>query len=364
MKKQGRLEIAAQATVRKVLVRAVNWIGDAVMSTPALAAVRATFPAAEITLLANPLVGELLQGHPAIDWVMMFYRKGEHRGVVGRLRLARQLAQEKFDLAIILPNSFDSALIPWLARIPVRMGKASDGRSLLLTHRFHEVKVQDARHEVQYYRDLLSSFGICAEQSVPQLATTLQEDDAAAVFLETNGIAPEDLVVGINAGASFGSAKRWYPERFAAVASRLSSSWGAKVVLFGGPDEQEIVSEIEHHLAGNCLNLAGKTSVRQLMALVKRCNFFVSNDSGPMHIAAAFGVPLVAVFGPTDHAGTAPCSNKAIIVRHETSCAPCKLRVCPTDHHCMTDVTVEDVVQAAEMLWKSCSNPAHGDSNL
>ncbi len=342
-----------QQVFHKILVRAVNWIGDAVMSTPALMAVRETYPKAEITLLANPLVGQLLQGHPAIDRVLIFDRKGAHHGLAGRLRLARQLKHEQFDLAVILPNSFDSALIPWLAGIPQRWGKASDGRSLLLTRRFHEQAPPAERHEVEYYRDLLRSFGISAEQSAPMLAVTAQEEQVALTLLAEHGISAEEMVLGINAGASFGSAKRWYPERFAGVAQHLAASWGARVVLFGGPDEQEIVAVIERELAGNCLNLAGKTTVRQLMALIKRCNFFVSNDSGPMHIAAAFGVPLVAIFGPTDHSGTAPCSERAVIIRQDQPCAPCKLRVCPTDHRCMTAVTVDDVVHGAEQLWRS-----------
>lgn len=341
-----------QQDYHKILVRAVNWIGDAVMTTPALMAVRETYPRAEITLLANPLVGQLLQGHPALDRVMFFDRKLKHRGLLGRLRLGRQLAAERFDLAVILPNSFDSALIPWLARIPQRWGKASDGRSLLLTQRFHDHLPAAERHEVQYYRELLGAFGISAEQSAPTLAVTDQEEQEALTLLAEHGISAEEMILGINAGASFGSAKRWYPERFADVAQRLATSWGARVVLFGGPDEQEIVAVIEREMAGNCLNLAGKTTVRQLMALIKRCNFFVTNDSGPMHIAAAFGVPLVAIFGPTDHRGTAPCSDKAVIVRQMIECAPCKLRVCPTDHRCMTAVTVEDVVQAARSLYE------------
>jgi len=337
----------------KILVRSVNWIGDAVMSTPALMAVRQTFPAAEITLLANPLVGQLLQGHPAVDRVLQFDRKGQHHGLTGRLRLARQLRSERFDLALILPNSFDAALVPWLARIPQRWGKASDGRSWLLTRRFHGQSSVVPEHEVHYYLRLLESFGIRGNVSVPFLATTADEDQAAADLLATHGITPHDRVVGINAGASFGSAKRWYPERFAGVAHHLAAAWHAKIILFGGPDEVGIVTAIDAALAGNCVNMAGKTTVRQLMALIKRCCFFVTNDSGPMHIAAAFAVPLVAIFGPTDHLGTAPCSEKAVIVRQPVDCAPCKLRVCPTDHRCMTAVTIEQVVQASEQLCQT-----------
>lgn len=338
---------------RNILVRSLNWIGDAIMATPALAAVRQTFPAARITLLANPVVGQLFRQHPWVDQVITFDRNGSHRGLIGRLRLARELRQHRFDLALILPNSFDAALVPFLAGIPQRFGKASDGRSLLLTRRYHGFQTQEPVHEMQYYRALLEFFNIRGNVTQPLLTTTVEEDATASVLLSEHGINTMRPLLGINAGATFGSAKRWYPERFAAVARRLAETWGAQVILFGGPDEVELVSAIEQHLAGHCLNLAGKTSVRQLMALIKRCDFFVTNDSGPMHIAAAFGVPLVAIFGPTDHVGTAPCSDRAVVVRQATECAPCKLRACPTDHRCMTAVTVEDVVRAADQLWKN-----------
>ena len=337
---------------RNILVRSLNWIGDAIMATPALAAVRQTFPAARITLLANPVVGQLFLQHPWVDQVVSFDRTGSHRGLAGRLRLAKELRQQHFDLALILPNSFDAALVPFLAGIPARFGKASDGRSLMLTRRYHAQGLENP-HEVQYYRALLESFAIRGDVAQPLLVTAPDEDAAARQLLSEHGIAASDLLLGINAGATFGSAKRWYPERFAAVAQRLAAQWGTRVILFGGPDEVELVAAIEQHLEGHCLNLAGKTTVRQLMALIKRCDFFVTNDSGPMHIAAAFGVPLVAVFGPTDHVGTAPCSERAVVVRQATECAPCKLRACPTDHRCMTSVTVEDVVQAANQLWQN-----------
>lgn len=344
-------------TATRILVRAVNWIGDAVMTTPALCAVRQTFPAAEITILANPLVSQLFLHHPGIDRVITFDRNGRHKGIAGRLRLAAELRRERFDLALILPNSFDSALVPFLAGIPRRLGKASDGRSLLLTERYTEPEQTAPMHEIRHYLSLLRHFGIHGDADCPLLATTADEDREAAALLAARGISGDRPLLGINAGASFGSAKRWYPERFAEVARRLSMEWNAEVLLFGGPGEQDIVEIIEKQLKGACLNLAGTTSVRQLMALIKRCSFFITNDSGPMHIAAAFGVPLVAVFGSTDHVGTAPFSKQAVIVRTAADCAPCKLRQCPTDHRCMTGITANDVTVAARTLWSSLHQP-------
>lgn len=337
-------------SIRKILIRSVNWVGDAVMTTPAINVIREHFPDAEITMLANTLVSQLFLHHPGIDNIITFDRYGKHKGITGRLRLATEVRKHRFDLAIIFPNSFDSALIPWLAGIPNRIGLCSDGRTILLNGRYHTVKGANGEHEVDYYLNLLEHFGITGARTPLHLAITDEEEKKAAALLVGQGILPSDFVLGINPGASYGSAKRWYPERFAGVASRLSIEWSAKVVIFGGPGETEIAADIENGLKGTAVNLAGKTSMRELMALIKRCNFFITNDSGPMHIAAAFDIPLVAIFGSTDHTGTSPYSKNAVVVRSEVECAPCKLRECPTDHRCMKAVTEEHVTNAAITL--------------
>jgi len=317
------------------------------MTTPAISVIREYFPHAEITILANPMVSQLFLHHPGIDTIITFDRKGKHHGAAGRLRLAAELRRRSFDLAIIFPNSFDSALVPWLARIPVRIGKCSDGRTLLLSGRYHATKERKTGHEVEYYLTLLKHFGITGAKTPLYLAVTADEDTQSGALLATYNIQPESFVLGINPGASYGSAKRWYPDRFAEVARQLAAEWSAKVVIFGGPGETAIAADIEKSLNGTSVNLAGKTSVRELMALIRRCNFFITNDSGPMHIAAAFDVPVVAIFGSTDHTGTSPYNNKAVVVRNDIECAPCKLRECPTDHRCMTSVTADQVVSAA-----------------
>lgn len=344
---RGAVSRLQHDTIRKILIRSVNWIGDAVMTTPAISVIREQFPHAEITLLANKMVSQLFLHHPGIDAVITFDRQGKHHGVAGRLRLAAELRRHAFDLAVILPNSFDSALVPWLARIPERIGKCSDGRTLLLSGRYDAAKNGTVSHEVEYYLNLMQHFGITGSRTPLHLSVTGEEENRAAALLAEHGIQPGNFLIGINPGASYGSAKRWYPDRFARVARRLAEKWPAKVIIFGGPGELSIAADIESRLDGAALNVAGKTSVRELMALIKRCNFFITNDSGPMHIAAAFDVPLVAIFGSTDHTGTSPYNNTSVVVRSDVECAPCKLRECPTDHRCMTSVTEESVVDAA-----------------
>ncbi|WP_129128423.1 lipopolysaccharide heptosyltransferase II [Geomonas oryzae] len=340
-----------RSRVRKILIRAVNWIGDAVMTTPAVDTVRANFPEAEITVLANEAVSEVFRVYDGVDRVITFHRNGRHKGALGRLRLAAELRRSRFDLAVMLPNSFDAALVPWLAGIPQRVGKDSDARSIILTHRFPRVLLKPDTHQVLNYLTMLEYFGLKPSPAQLRLQTSAAEDAEMDALLAARGIAPGEFVLGVNPGATYGSAKRWYPERFAETARELAKRWGARVIITGGPGETEMAGKIAELLEGDCADFAGKTSVRQLMALIKRCNFFITNDSGPMHIAAAFDVPLVAIFGPTDHRTTSAFFERGAIVRRGADCAPCMKRECPIDHRCMTAVTAGDVIEAADGLY-------------
>ncbi|MCL2760836.1 MAG: lipopolysaccharide heptosyltransferase II [Desulfuromonadales bacterium] len=339
-----------RSDIKNILIRGVNWLGDAVMTTPAIGTVRQVFSDSRITLLATPLVAEMFSSHPWINNVVVYEPKGKHKGLRGRFKMASNLRKHNFDLAIILPNSLDSAIIPWLAGIPKRIGYATDCRGLFLTNGVSASKRLMVGHQSGYYLKMLEYSGIISEK-MPQLLFTTPDEDAGMVsLLADKGISSNDFLIGVNPGATYGSAKRWYPERFAAVADELAMKWGAKIVITGGKGEIDIAGEISGMMINPSLNLAGKTGVRELMALIKRADFFITNDSGPMHIAAAFNVPLVAIFGSTDSSTTYPLSDKAVIVRKPFDCAPCMKRECPTDHRCMTAVTVDDVINAAESL--------------
>jgi heptosyltransferase II len=334
-----------------LLVRATNWLGDAVMTTPALAAVREGFPDARIVLLARPLVAELFRHHPDVDEVMDFELPGRHEGALGRLRLAGEVRRRRFDGALLLQNAFDAALIAFLGRIPERAGYPTDGRRILLTLPVPLPPGILERHEVEYYLCLLDGMGI--PRPVPaalKLAVTEEEREAMATRLAFLGIERGASIVTINPGATYGSAKRWYPDRFAAVADTLSGEWGAGVVVVGSTAEAPLAGEIETAMRNPPVNLAGKTTVRELMALLSLSSFLITNDSGPMHIGAALDVPLVAIFGPTDWRRTSPWSGRAKVVRVEIDCSPCRLRVCDRGHECMLGVTPEMVVDAARQL--------------
>jgi len=334
-----------------LMVRATNWLGDAVMTTPALAAVREGFPDARIVLLARPLVAELFRHHPDVDEVMVYERPGRHDGALGRLRLAGELRRRRFDGALLLQNAFDAALIAFLGRIPERAGYPTDGRWILLTLPVPLTPGILELHEVEYYLCLLDGLGI--PRPVPaslKLAVTEEEKEAMATRLASLGIERGAPIVAVNPGATYGSAKRWYPDRFAAVADALSAEWGSSVVVVGSTGEAPLAGEIETAMQTPPINLAGKTTVREMMALLSLSSFLVTNDSGPMHIGAALGVPLVAIFGPTDWRRTSPWTSLAKIVRVEIDCSPCKRRVCDRGHACMLGVTPGMVVDAARQL--------------
>jgi heptosyltransferase-2 len=334
-----------------LLVRATNWLGDAVMTTPALAGLRGAFPGARIALLAKPLVAELFRHHPDVDEVIVYERPGRHEGVSGRLRLGWELRRRRFDAALLLQNAFDAALLAFLARIPERAGYPTDGRRLLLSLPVPLTRDILQRHEVEYYLCLLDGLGIPRpEPAVLKLLVADEERAGIASRLASLGLEPGAPIVAINPGASYGSAKRWYPDRFAAVADALSSEWGAGVVVVGSTAEGPLAGEIEAAARRGVVNLAGKTTVREMMALLSLSSFLVTNDSGPMHIGAALGVPLVAIFGPTDWRRTSPWTDRARVVRVDVDCSPCSRRVCDRGHECMLGVTPEMVVDAARQL--------------
>jgi len=335
-------------SANKILVRGTNWIGDAVMTTPALMALRAECPEAEIVMLANPLVAPLFKHHPAIDRVLIYARKGKHQGVHGFYNMTRELHKENFDAALLLQNAFEAALLAFAARIPCRAGYPTDARRLLLSDPVELNLADKTLHHTEYYLTLLRRLGFDAPSASLCLHVTPAELEWARATLES------DNVIALNPGASYGSAKRWFPERFAAVADNLAHRYGAAILLTGGPGEREIGEDIQAFMQCNCINMVGKTNVRQMMALLASSRLLITNDSGPMHVAAAFGIPIVAVFGSTDHTTTSPASDKVEIVRKEVDCAPCLLRQCPTDHRCMKNITPDDVTAAAiELLEKS-----------
>jgi heptosyltransferase-2 len=338
----------------KIMVRATNWVGDAIMALPALRAVRQRHPDAKISIVARPYVADIYRGQQVCDELIPYDPNGEHRGWSGRKKLIAGLRSRKFDVALLLQNAFDAAWLAWRAQIPQRIGYARDARSFLLTKAIPIPKPGEIPpHETFYYLELLRRVG-WLDQLTDEPHITLRVPDAARqramqTLLEA-GARLHAIRIAVGAGASYGSAKCWPPDRFAKSLNSLLSSTDADVILFGTPSELPVSAAIAAELQRPPINLTGKTSIADLAGLLSQCHLFLGNDSGAMHVAAAVGLPVVAVFGPTDPKGTAPVTPRVTIVQQKPYCSPCFLRRCPTDHRCMTTVTpamVESALQSA-----------------
>jgi len=314
---------------------------------PALIALRQGFPDAHIVLLAKPRVAELFQHHPAIDEIMLYRQPGTHAGMGGKWRLARLIRSRRFDLAVLFQNAFEAALLAAVAGIPRRYGYPTDARGFLLTHRVAQTPALCESHQVDYYLQLLRPMGIPITPQGPILYTSAEEDRDAADRIESLGIASGQPIIGLNPGSTYGTAKRWLPERYAEVVDRLAAEYRAHVLIFGGRGEEALGSAIAAMLTGPHTVLSGRTTVRQLMALLRQCRLLLTNDAGPMHIANALGVRVVAVFGPTNPRTTGPFGSSHELVRHPVDCSPCLLRECPIDHRCMRGIQSEQVYAAA-----------------
>jgi heptosyltransferase-2 len=340
-----------RSDIRKVLVRVTNWVGDMVMCLPALEAVRTNFPDSSITVVARPWVVPLIKKHPAVDHVIS-YKKGD--GFAGDFkefcRVLRLIRSERFDISILFQNAFEAALLSYLGGVKNRIGYNTDGRGFLLTHSVVRDEDLLKLHQVEYYLSILRAMGWEADTKEPVLSIDDRDMNDAGNLLASEEIEEEDLLLGLSPGAIFGPAKRWPSERFAAVGDRAVESWGAKVVILGSSGETEICNDLAASMKYSSVNLCGKTSLGQAMALIRRCRFFVTNDSGLMHVAAGLDVPMVAIFGSTDHVATGPRSEKARIVRNEVDCAPCLKPECPTDFKCMLGITIDEVWRELEKL--------------
>jgi heptosyltransferase-2 len=333
---------------KNLLVRDVNWIGDGVMTLPALKALRKAMPETKISLLVKPWVSPLFEKDPNIDEIIIYDDK--YKGIIGKIKLSRMLNKKKFCSTILFQNAFDAALITFLAGIKERAGYNRDGRGHLLTTAVPVPQNKGKVHQINYYLNLLDKLGINAGYSDPYIYFTLDERLEARKFLQ-------DLkrpILGINPGATYGSAKRWFPERFADIANWFISDTGGSAIIFGGKSEVDIADEIykkaipEFCTSHSLVSLAGKTSLRELISLISECDVFLTNDSGPLHIAYAVRTPMVAIFGSTDPVLTGPPpggdENNHVVIKPDLSCSPCFERTCKNnDMRCMYAIISDDV---------------------
>jgi heptosyltransferase-2 len=350
----------------RILVRSVNCVGDAVMSMPAVQRLRELEPEAHIALTCPGNLQPLWQHNPFLNEVIPFD---------GRAAPIHLLAERDYDVAVIFPNSFSSAWECWRAGIPCRVGFAGRARRWLLTdivkeargERFVHKKLNVAgkefrvkscevvRHQVRRYLDIISYLGGNRSHVPPKIWLAPGELPSLTKFAHDDG----RQFIAINAGAEYGPARRWMPDRFAEVARRISEEWDCRCLLLGGLGDTAIAGQIEAKLRETVpdgsfvVNVAGKATLLELCALLRRCRLVVTNDAGPMHVAAALGVPVVAVFGSTEPELTGPLHDRAVVVRERVECSPCFLRECPIDFRCMERVTAERVAEAALKLLRA-----------
>ena len=338
---------------QRILIRGVNWIGDAVLTLPAVRSIRRAFPDAHIAILVKPWVADLFKENRDIDEIILYDEC--YRGLRGRIRLAKKLREQNFDIAILLQNAFNAALITWLARIPKRIGYKRDSRSLLLTDAVPINPDILEQHQVYYYLDLLNSAGIKTSETEPYISLSETERKWARDHLSSFFSDSSTPLIGINPGAAYGSAKRWLPERFAELIIKIFTGMNGRVIIFGSESEKEIANEIITEInrlnienySSRLLIMSGKTDLRELAALISECDAFITNDSGPMHMASALLVPVIAIFGSTSPVKTGPFGHIHKIISTDIPCSPCMKRVCPDEHlKCMTEITAGELFTA------------------
>lgn len=328
---------------QNIIIRLPNWIGDLIMATPLLEDLAKAYPHARLTAMARTPLADLLIGNPFIHEIFSFTRSNEFLRRIENRNVIERLRQGKYDLGILTTNSLSSAWWFWRGRVRQRLGYGK-GRTLLLTNPLPFPPERGKEHLVITYKRLLAPLGIPLSASAPALFSTEAEKAEARKFLE-KFVPPGGRLIGINPGAAYGSAKCWLPERFRALTERLLEDERTVILYFGDQAGASLAARICAELPPRVMNLAGKTSIRQLIALIASCHAFLTNDSGPMHMAAALKVPLVALFGSTSPVATGPYGGGKVLQK-QVSCAPCYKRVCPIDFRCMRGITVDQVYAA------------------
>jgi heptosyltransferase-2 len=339
------------------MIRAPNWVGDAVMAVPALREIRRTFSNTHLTIVAKPWVAGLFEGEKLCDEQLLLPETPKS-SVVRFFAAAGILKREQFDVAILFQNAIGAALLAKVARIPTIAGYPTDGRRYLLDFVVPLQRNHKKLHQVYYYlniaaaieRELRGQGFATSDKAQPSLHLTGGQQTAARRLLADSGIGSHKAFAVINPGATNSRAKRWPAERFAQVADRLVENDGMQIAIIGAPGDEIAATETASRMRSDAAVLAGRTTVAELKGILGCSSLVVSNDTGAAHVSAALGVPTVVVFGPTEHVATRPLSDAAAVVRHDVYCSPCMLRDCPIDHRCMTGVTASDVYDAAQQV--------------
>ncbi len=333
----------------KILIINVNWVGDVIFSTPFIRSVREAFPKSRIACLLHPRCREILDSNPRLDEIIIYDEEGKERGLLGKLRLIKELRAKRFNTAFILHRSFTKALIAYLAGIKRRVGYPTKNRSFLLTDVVEEPDTET--HKVEYFLNIARRTGIKPTDNSYEFFITDRERWRIQDLLAKDGVGEKDLVVAICPGGNW-DPKRWPKERFASLSDILMETLGAKVVISGAAKDMKLAEEIKGLMKKTPIVMCGRTNLKELGALLERAGLVIANDTGPMHIAVAMKTKVIALFGPTSPKITGPYGkgNYRVISRNDKCETPCYDLSC-TDNSCMAAISVEEVLKAAvEML--------------
>jgi heptosyltransferase-2 len=329
----------------KIVIRAPNWIGDSILAVPAAYSLSKNFPQAQIWIAAKDWVKELFASHDFIKGVISL---PDDDGFKNLKVSIRKIKSFHFDIGVLLTNSFSSALLFYLGKIPERWGYNTDGRRVLLTRGVALKKGEECSHQLNYYLDLISGLGLKTFPPKISLPVTQEEKGKAKEMLLSLNVDLKKPLVILNPGASYGPSKRWHARNYAKLAILLQDRKKAEILITGSKDETGLVESISSFMTKKPLNLTGKTNLRLLAGLISIADLFITNDSGPMHIANALKIPVVAIFGPTNPSFTGPFQQPAAVIKKDVPCWPCSYRECPFDHRCMIKINAEEVFEACQ----------------
>ena len=345
---------------KRILIIRTDRIGDVVLSTPAIKALRGAYPDSYIAFMVRPYAKDIVEGNPHLDEVITYDKYGIHKSFLATLLFGLRLRKKKFDTAIILHPTNRVHIIAFVAGISNRIG-FNKKLAFLLTYAIRDEKSLGQKHELEYTLDVLKSIGVEAHDRNLYVHVKKEREDSIALKLSKNSVNSSDLLVAVHAGASCPS-KRWPAERFASLIDRIKSNYDIRIILISGPEEITRIAKLKKKIKNDIIDLSGQTSVGEIAALLKRCKLFISNDSGPVHIATAVGTPNIVIFGRKQPGLSpkrwGPRGKSDITLHKDVGCDVCLAHNCKNGFKCLEAITVDEVYNSADIILKSLLQPA------
>ena len=339
---------------KRIVIIRTDKIGDLVLSTPAIKAVRGAYPDSHIAAIVRPYAHEIIKGSPYLDEIITYDKTKNEKGILSDIKFILSLRKKKFDLALVLHPKNRTHIITFLSGIPERIGYDKK-LGILLTKRIPHLKHYGLKHEIDYTLDILHYVGIKPEEKKLYVAIDKYADKKIDGIFSENHVSRNDAVIAVHPGASCRS-KRWRAEHFAKTADSLALAYNAKIVIIAGPKDKGYGDEVAELMKAKSINLSGKTAVADLASVLKRCRLFISNDSGPVHIACAVGTPVISIFGRSDRGLSPrrwkPVGNKDIALHKDVGCGICLSHNCRLGFKCLEAISVDEVLAAAEKILK------------